>query len=84
VKVRELQELLATLPPEAEVILAKDGEGNGFSPCADHSPQYRYEADSTWSGELVSDPNADDADEDELDPERWSKAVPCVVLWPVN
>lgn len=79
-KVKELLELLKDLDPETIVILAKDGEGNGFSPCADHSDQYRYEAESTWSGELVSDPEESDDD----GPERWDQAVPCIVLWPVN
>lgn len=81
-KVLELMELLATLDPGAEVILAKDGEGNGFSPLADHSGQYRYEADSTWSGELVEDPWTSESDN--ADAGRWNAALPCVVLWPVN
>jgi hypothetical protein len=78
-KVKELLELLNDVDPEAEVVLSSDGEGNSFSPCADYSPQYRYEADSTWNGELVSA-----EDPDEFDEERWNEAVPCVVLWPTN
>jgi hypothetical protein len=77
-KVKELLEILNDVDPEAEVIMSSDGEGNSFSPCADHSAQYRYEADSTWRGELVSE------DPDEFDEERWDAAIPCVVLWPTN
>ena len=81
--VRELIEALKAVDPDALVILAKDGEGNGFSPCADCDTDRRYEADSTWSGELVSHPEEAE-DEDDADPERWDQAAICVVLWPTN
>lgn len=74
--VKELIEQLKKLPQEAEVVMAKDAEGNSFSPYANHSDQYHYIPNSTWSGELWGG-------EDEED-EKPDNAVKCVVLWPVN
>lgn len=51
--VRELMELLATLPADLPVVLSKDAEGNRFSPLSDWSAG-RYEPDSTWSGEFYT------------------------------
>jgi len=42
---------LQTFEGDREVILAKDAEGNAFSPCDDIQLD-RYLADTTWSGEL--------------------------------
>lgn len=81
-KVSELIKILSGCDPEAKVILAKDGEGNCFSPLAYYDDQYRYEADTTWSGELVEDPWISESDN--ADAGRWNAALPCVVLWPVN
>ena len=50
-KVKELIALLSETNPELEVVLSKDGEGNSYSPLADHSFG-QYEPDSTYSGEL--------------------------------
>ena len=36
------------------VVMAKDREGNGFSPLSETSDG-RYRADTDWSGELVGD-----------------------------
>ena len=84
-KVKELIEALAALPPDAEVILQKDGEGNGYSPLSAVDGDAVYVPDSTWSGDVYStDWTAEDACKDE---DEWAEilAMPrCVVLAPVN
>jgi hypothetical protein len=71
-KVRELIKALSKCSPDAEVILSKDSEGNGFSPCANTYDGF-YVAENTWSGEFY-----DDADEAEGDGDE------AVLLVPVN
>ena len=72
-KVKDLMNLLKDLPQDYEVILSKDGEGNDFSPLADHG-LYMYVPDSTWSGEAVC--------KEECDEENYQENS--VVLWPTN
>lgn len=67
-KVKELRDYLAGYADDTPVILAKDAEGNGFSPLEGLSAEY-YVENTAYSGEL-------DFYED--------AGVPCVVLWPVN
>lgn len=50
--VGELLDYLATQPRDRKVVLAKDAEGNGFSPLAEVSEEL-YAAESTWSGSIV-------------------------------
>ena len=50
--VKELIIQLQKLDQKSLVVLSKDEEGNGFSPLADVDTG-KYEADSTWGGELV-------------------------------
>jgi hypothetical protein len=88
----ELREILAELPENSLVVLAKDGEGNGFSPLSGYSDEDRYLAEEgDWQGELVSAENCDDeralygekvpCDHSDC---RWSEGVNAVFLWPVN
>lgn len=72
------------LPGDTIVILAKDGEGNSFSPLAE-AENAMYYAETTWSGEhylTEADRQAQD------DPDDYSEApddaVPAVFLWPTN
>ncbi|UJV42070.1 hypothetical protein [Streptomyces sp. AMCC400023] len=83
----ELRAALAKLdhlPDDTIVILAKDAEGNGFSPLveADHG---MYLADTTWSGERYL---TDEQRLAETNPDDYSEApddaVPAVFLWPTN
>lgn len=46
-----LRAALADLPDDMPVVLAKDAEGNGYSPLSD-ADEAMYLADSTWSGEV--------------------------------
>jgi hypothetical protein len=77
-KVKELIELLSTVDKNLEVILSKDGEGNGYSPFSDHTTGF-YQAYNTWSGEFAG--SRDIAEEPE---EYEDYDVPAIVLWPVN
>ena len=72
--VGELCDALDGLPADLEVVMSKDGEGNGFSPLAEVERDARYLADSTWSGERITD--------DEWD--NYPDAKPVVCLWPTN
>lgn len=52
--VGELIEYLSRYPSDHLVVLAKDAEGNGFSPMYDSSEE-EYIPDSTYSGDLGDD-----------------------------
>lgn len=84
-KVSELIAELSALPPDAEVILQKDAEGNGYSPLHAVDGAAIYVPESTWSGDVYStDWTAEDAD---MDADEWAgllKNPRCVVLAPVN
>lgn len=69
----ELKKRIAGLSDETIVIVAKDIEGNSYSPLLDAEPMV-YEAETTWSGECYPD-------EEEEIPEG---AQICVTMWPVN
>lgn len=74
-KVKELKELLSNIDDDYEVVLSKDGEGNGFSPLADYM-MAEYEPETTWCGEIWSE-------EDSIDAERKHNQN-AIVLWPTN
>lgn len=82
--VRELIDDLLQMDPEAQVILQKDAEGNGYSPlyCTGVGV---YEPDSAWSGEFYdAEWSAEDADMSE---EEWAVMLSqprAIVLAPVN
>jgi hypothetical protein len=84
-KVKALMNLLATFDQNAEVILQKDAEGNGYSPLegADHDAV--YVAQTTWYGDVYStNQTADDHCLEEAEWKRLLKQRRCVVLFPVN
>jgi hypothetical protein len=82
--VADLQAALATLPSNTLVVLAKDGEGNGFSPLTE-AQNALYAADSTWSGEHYM---TDEQRHATGEPAEYSQApddaVPALFLWPTN
>ena len=84
--VRELQELIADLPPDMEVILQKDSEGNGYSPLSSVDPESIYAAESTWHGEVYDARwSAYDAGMEDREWEQFKAEHPrCLVLAPVN
>ena len=70
--VKELIAELKNLPQDALVVLQKDAEGNGYSPCRGAESTF-YEAQSSYHGECR---HPDDRPEGAQDN--------AVVLWPVN
>jgi hypothetical protein len=84
-KVRELLDALANVDLEAEIVLQRDSEGNGFSPLCGVDTDAVYKPDSTWSGQVYC--CSWSAEEACMTDEEWEglKDKPrCVVLWPVN
>lgn len=69
-KIRELLAILAALPPEHEVIVSADAEGNHYAPAAKALPAcYRpYRGSHGTRGDLAEEGEAPDN---------------AVVLWPV-
>ena len=53
--VGELADYLAGQPRDRKIVMAKDAEGNGYSPLA-HAAEGMYEATSTWAGEAYMTP----------------------------
>ena len=71
-KVKQLIELLKHFDGNLQVILAKDGEGNGYSP-AYSVDVCGYAAENSWSGEICN--------EDEIKDLGFKKAI---LIGPVN
>lgn len=84
-KVLELKKAIEALPDDMQVIMQKDGEGNGYSPLSGADPDGIYRAESTWSGD-VYDANwsSEDAAMDDDVWEDLKKQPRCLVLYPVN
>jgi len=72
------------LPDDTIVILAKDAEGNTFSPLVE-TEHAMYLADTTWSGEhyLTEQSRLAEEQPDDWDPAP-DDAVPAIFLWPTN
>jgi hypothetical protein len=85
-KVAELIAELQQLPPDADVILQKDSEGNGYSPLSVVDGSAIYVADSTYSGDVYSTEwTAEDACMSESEWEDFKNSNQrCVILAPVN
>lgn len=74
IKVKQLRDLLAERSDDEMVILARGGEGNGFSPLAEVDLGAHYAAETAWSGYVTG--SADEPHDEQ--------GVPAVVLWPTN
>lgn len=84
-KVKQLIKALSKFDENAEVILQKDAEGNGYSPLDIVDGFAVYVPDTTWSGDVYSAHwSADEACMNEKDWKRIMKKKRCVVLAPVN
>lgn len=70
------------LPDDTPVVLARDAEGNGYSPVAS-AGELLYDAESTYSGSMYATPEMRAAE-----PDQWSEApdsaTPAIFLWPTN
>ncbi len=80
----ELRQQLAALglPDNTPVVLARDAEGNGYSPV--HTvDQALYDAESPYSGSMYADAAMRAAE-----PDQWGEApdsaVTAIFLWPTN
>ena len=73
--VKELKELIESLPDEMLVVLQKDSEGNGYSPLAGDD-NCMYIPENTWSGYVY--------EEDELEEDDIEDAIFSLVLYPIN
>lgn len=85
-KVKQLIAMLKKADPNATVVLQKDSEGNGYSPCCGAESAV-YVPENTYSGTVYSlSYSADDncMEEDEWEKLKESNKNKCVVLWPVN
>lgn len=72
------------LPGDTPVILAKDAEGNDFSP-AYEAEVSMYVADTTWSGErYMTEEDRQATGEPDEYPAAPDEAVRAVFLWPTN
>lgn len=78
-KVQELIDQLNTMNPEAEVLLARDAEGNGYSPCTAFSTDLKLVP--TWSADAAVF-NQVDVNEGAFTQKDYDDAPDCVVLWP--
>jgi hypothetical protein len=84
-KVKELIAELETLDPNLDVILQKDSEGNGYSPCAGVDGDAVYRALNTWCGVVYDTTwSAEDADMSEQEWEQFKEQPRVAVLYPIN
>ena len=76
----ELAEILLN-NPDCELIIQKDSEGNGYSPCSGIEMNVCFIPETTWSGEVASK-------DDFEDEEEWNDVVKkysgFAVLYPIN
>lgn len=81
--VKELIEELSKLDPEAQVILQRDPEGNGYSPIsgAEEAPFIQDGRDiEVYDYEYTAEDNC--MEEDEWEEIKNSKENKCVIIWP--
>lgn len=85
-----LMDFLATQPPDRLVVMAKDAEGNGYSPLEDVR-EGMYLAESAWSGDMYVTPEQLAENIRDRFEQGWTDedaapdaAVRVVVLGPVN
>lgn len=70
------------LPDNTLVVIARDAEGNGYSPIATVD-DHLYDAESPYSGQMYVTPELRAADPDQWD-EAPDSAVPAIFLWPAH
>jgi len=81
--VKELIEFLSRHDPDRIVIMAKDAEGNGYSPLSDGWIG-RYRADTTWSGDVGLERLTPQLKKDGYSQEDVIDGDPALILCPVN
>ena len=81
--VRELITLLEQHDPDRIVVMAKDSEGNSYSPFSD-AWTGAYLAETTWMGEVGLEVLTQEDREDGFDESDVLDGVPALILCPVN
>jgi hypothetical protein len=82
-KVKELLELLKDEDPERIVVMAKDGEGNGYSPLSGVWSG-AYQAETTWYGRAGAEQLTPELREQGYGEEDVCDGDPAIILTPVN
>ena len=82
-KVRELIEMLQREDPDRIVIMAKDSEGNSYSPLSS-AWTGAYAAETTWYGDVGLEVLTDEDRADGFDDEDILDGEPALILCPVN
>lgn len=82
-KVKDLIELLKKEDPSAEVIMASDSGGNGYSPLSDLWTG-TYAAETTWSGEVGYSELTEELEDAGYTEDDLIEGVPAVILCPTN
>ena len=84
-RVDKLIALLKECPQDAEIIMQKDSEGNGYSPICGVDRDCIYVADSSYPGTAYSATLT--ADEADLEQDEWEELLlgkRSIVLYPIN
>lgn len=80
--VKELRDILNSLPDDMLVVMSSDSEGNAYSPLSGHAVG-KYMANSTWDGQYYDNLDyIDEIKEGYLDEE--DEVVDAVCIWPTN
>ncbi len=83
-KAKELIAELMEYDPEAEIILQKDSEGNGYSPLVGSTDGW-YVPTCTWAGDFYGAcGTAEDNDQTDEEFAEMASKPKAVVLWPVS
>ena len=80
-KVKELIEILSKCNPDADVVLSRDEEGNGYGSLSDVSLEYNWDGEYNAEiglKELTPDLIKGGYEEEDTMPD----GLDCVVLWP--
>lgn len=81
----ELIEALKDVPDSTQIIMAKDSEGNGYSPLADVDINCVYTGRNSYSGDIYDTRwTADQAGVYEDEWEEIKSIGTCILLWPIN
>ena len=81
--VGELLDQLKGVDPNRLVVMAKDAEGNDYSPC-NSLWVGAYRAETTWSGEVGFESTDESLKQGYTEEDVISDGQPAVILCPVN
>lgn len=82
-KVHMLIEMLKEIDPEREIVMAKDAEGNSYSPLS-AMWEGAYRAETTWYGSVGFSELTTELEEEGYGEDDIIDGVPALILCPVN